>query len=319
MADPISSQRIQRYLDMALRLVRREALYRDDVDWDALHREARQTASAARTYAGTHRLLSRAVKQAGGPHSRIIPPYLVPRTVPPADPTLAPLVAVDVPCRPVGDIADGVAVLCLPPTTGGRTAIRGYVATGARLVDDLAAAQPVGWVVDLRANTGGGMWPMLAVLAGLLDIGVLGAFAARDGRIRQWRRHRHHLSLGRQPTALVHSRSRRPPGTPIAVLLSARTASAGEAAAVALQAQSPVRTFGAATAGMTTGNRTFVLRDGTRLIISGVHYADADGHPITGRIEPDEPVADGPGDPVLAAAMRWLSATDPESAVIVAG
>jgi len=49
----------------------------------------------------------------------------------------------------------------------------------------------------------------------------------------------------------------------VAVLTSGRTASAGEAVAIAFQGQPGVRLIGAPTAGFTTGNRTHIMRDGT--------------------------------------------------------
>ncbi|MGH3274193.1 MAG: S41 family peptidase [Streptosporangiaceae bacterium] len=48
-----------------------------------------------------------------------------------------------------------------------------------------------------------------------------------------------------------------------------RTASDGEAMAIAFRSQPGVRVIGTPTAGFTTGNRTYLLRDGTRLCITG--------------------------------------------------
>jgi cold shock CspA family protein len=53
--------------------------------------------------------------------------------------------------------------------------------------------------------------------------------------------------------------------TPIAVLTTRHTARAGEAVALAFRAKPRARLIGAPTAGLTTGNRTRVLRDGTGL------------------------------------------------------
>jgi hypothetical protein len=48
------------------------------VDWDAVHAEARETAARTRSYAGTHRLLYLALKQAGGEHSHMALSYRLP-------------------------------------------------------------------------------------------------------------------------------------------------------------------------------------------------------------------------------------------------
>jgi hypothetical protein len=49
-----------------------------------------------------------------------------------------------------------------------------YVSAGQDAVRRLDVAAPCGWVVDLRTNGGGDMWPMLTVLALLLGDGPLG-------------------------------------------------------------------------------------------------------------------------------------------------
>jgi hypothetical protein len=64
--------RVEKYLADALKVIQREALYSASVDWDAVHAEARETVAQARSYAGTHRLLYRVLKQAGGDHSHMV-------------------------------------------------------------------------------------------------------------------------------------------------------------------------------------------------------------------------------------------------------
>lgn len=217
------------------------------------------------------------------------------------------------PPLPEGRLIEGTACLSLPRLSrshGGPLLARRYITAGSRQVGRLAAVHPRGWIVDLRENTGGSMWPMIAAVAGLLDRGVLGHFLLPDGRSRAWCLKRRHVSLDRRPMARVHGGPHRRDQTPLAILVSPRTASAGEAALVALQAQSPTRTFGTATAGMTTGNITHLLPDGTRLMISTCHYADSAGRLITGSIQPDEPA--DPGDPgdddnALRQALAWIA------------
>lgn len=81
------------------------------------------------------------------------------------------------------------------------------------------------------------------------------------------------------------------------MLTSGRTGSAGEATAIVPRGQAPSRVFGTPTDGPTTANRTHVLRDGTRLWISGRSYADAAATSSPGpdhaRCEPCRPGIDG--------------------------
>ena len=85
-----------------------------------------------------------------------------------------------------------------------------YATVGNRLAGRLAMTQPRGWIVDLRQNTGGNMWPMIAAVAGLLDRGILGHFLP-DGQRQAWCLNRRHISLGRKP--LAASQAARAAGT----------------------------------------------------------------------------------------------------------
>jgi carboxyl-terminal processing protease len=323
-----SPAQIEKYLTDALALIRSNALFSDTVDWDTVGQQATETTAQAHGYPGTHRLLSSVVKQAGGRHSRLIPPYPVPRpdrqgtaaddqarkadgqeaaagqerSVGRADAAAGPLL-------PAARIIDGVGYISLPPLPGGAQLARRYVTVGSKQIDAAATAQPRGWIVDLRDNTGGDMWPMLAVVAGLLHRGVLGYFARPDHRMQAWSLNRWFVSLGRRPMARARARGRflRPDQSPVAVLTSSRTASAAEAVLLALRSQSPVRTIGAPTAGMTTANHTHLLRDGSRLMISEAYYADAGRQLITGPIGPDQRAGQDGGGDALAAALEWIA------------
>jgi carboxyl-terminal processing protease len=311
--DSRTPAQIEKYLADALRVIQRKALDSASVDWDAVHAEARETAAQAQSYAGTHRLLNRVLKQAGGKHSHMALSYRLPGAVERAATAGAWTTSAagsGSPPLPEGMLIEGAAYLSLPRLSrrsGGPLLARRYVSAGSRLVGRLAVPKPHGWIVDLRQNTGGNMWPMIAAVAGLLECGVLGHFLLPGGQRQAWCLNRWYVSLGGKPIARVHGLPRCRGEAPLAVLISARTASAGEAALVALQAQSPARTFGTATAGMTTGNITHVLPDGTRLMISTCHYADSAGHLISGPIQPDEPANPDDDRNALTQALAWIA------------
>lgn len=271
----------------ALDVIERTALFSDTVDWAAVRRDAE-------TVSDPHAFLTTVLKQAGGRHSHLTPPG--PR--PPLPPRV---VAALGPPLPTGELMDTVGYLRVPRLSGGLRRVRDYVRTGGKVLDGLVAAHPTGWIVDLRANTGGNMWPMLAVASTLLPDGVLGHFIRPDGSCLVWSLKRRRLWLDGKRKARSHS-----PATageaPIAVLVSRHTASAGEAVVVAFAGLPSVRLIGTPTAGFTTGNSTHVLRDGTRLHISGSYYADRDRRRVDGPIPVDICT-----DAALDAALSWLS------------
>ncbi|MCX4745021.1 S41 family peptidase [Kitasatospora sp. NBC_01287] len=303
-----SARRIRAYLLDALELIRRTALYSDTVDWTGVRQEAQAVLTGAGGYADTHTLLREVLLRAGGRHSGLrLPRAAVP---PEVRERLAARAAALGPPLPTGRVVEGVGYLRLPGLSDGYRLARDYARAGDEVLGTLLAAAPRAWVVDVRANTGGNMWPMLAVAAPLLRDGVLGRFEGPDGQSEAWTLEDGRVSLGGKPTARSRSplgSGRRAADAPLALLTSGHTASAGEAVVVAFQGQSNVRTIGAPTAGYTTGNRTHQLRDGARLVISGSFYADREGNRFDGPLPVDERIARGEPDAVPAAARAWLS------------
>jgi C-terminal processing protease CtpA/Prc len=146
--------------------------------------------------------------------------------------------------------------------------------------------------VDLTANDGGNMFPMLSALAPVLPEGPLGYHVDRAGQRVAFERP--HIEPGQ---AVV--------GLPIAVVTAPRTASSGEFVLTALRAAPQVRSFGEATHGFTTGNVPFALPNGYALVITISELADAKGQRVIGKIAPDQPI---PGtDAALEAATQWLT------------
>jgi carboxyl-terminal processing protease len=88
----------------------------------------------------------------------------------------------------------------------------------------------------------------------------------------------------------------------VAVLTSQRTASAaGEAVTVAFRGRGNTRTFGTPTAGVSTANVPFRLRDGATIVLTTAIYVDRTGKRYGDKIEPDETTEDA-----LPAATAWL-------------
>lgn len=83
--------------------------------------------------------------------------------------------------------------------------------------------------------------------------------------------------------------------------------SAAEATLIAFLGMPNVRTFGAPTAGLATGNEAIDLSDGAVLVLTAVREADRTGRLYGNEpIPPHQPVP--PGEDALAAATNWLAA-----------
>lgn len=174
---------------------------------------------------------------------------------------------------------------------------------------DLSNRDAKGWIVDLRDNDGGNMFPMLAGLAPLFDQSRLGYLVDADGKRDAW-------GVGPDGPApneaeyipLAHPvRLTRP--LPIAVLFGPRTGSSGEIVILSFVGNKLTRSFGQPSFGLTTGNGIFPLSDGSELRLASTHMADRTGRTYSGALKPDVEVdiksSDG-NDPVLQAASKWL-------------
>jgi C-terminal processing protease CtpA/Prc len=144
----------------------------------------------------------------------------------------------------------------------------------------------------------------LAALKPFLGDENLGSFARNFGRSAAWRAGDEVDPPDVAGPDLSHARA--------AVLIGPRTASAGEAVTIAFRGRPNTRSFGAATAGLTNGNGTFPLPDGSTIVLASVEELDRNDRAYTGKIEPDVAVAasstDG-NDPVEIAAAAWLNQT----------
>jgi len=182
-----------------------------------------------------------------------------------------------------------------------------------------APSSTCGFIIDLRGNVGGDMWPMLAALSPLLATNYAGAFTSRVEAPIKW-----FAKEGR--SGQIHSDNQtsvsfvisgfKPASAslanaPVAVLLDDGVLSSGEAVAIAFEGRKETRSFGAHTYGLSTVNSSFSMKDGTTLYLSTGVYQDRLAHGYPGGVMPD--VSVDPADvavndpaPAVVAALSWL-------------
>ncbi|MGH2479614.1 MAG: S41 family peptidase, partial [Ktedonobacteraceae bacterium] len=175
-------------------------------------------------------------------------------------------------------LAHAIGYLNLPGFLGSREQNKTYAETAQRLIGEIDQATTCGWVIDLRGNTGGNMWPMVAGVGPILGEGAWVAFEAPwEKRVAFYRGGQagiepdEVLSEVDQPTHLKR------PEPPVAVLTSRLTASSGEFTALAFWGLPRVRTFGEPTAGLPTANRRIELSDGAMIALTVSLGADRTG------------------------------------------
>lgn len=190
------------------------------------------------------------------------------------------------------------------------------VAYASRLFGAVANAGPrtCGYVLDLRGNTGGNIWPMLIGLSGLLGDGPQGRSEDADGLVEDYAALSEGSAIvlaeqGRGLTMMAIDNWRPIPSlaaAPVALLLDDATASSGEGVAVAFAGRPLTRTFGIPTYGIASSNEGYLLADGTNVVVTTDMMVNRDGRTYPEGIAPDQIVDDEVGDPVEVA-RSWLA------------
>lgn len=168
------------------------------------------------------------------------------------------------------------------------------------------AANLAGWIVDVRGNGGGNMWPMIAGVGPVLGDGVAGYFVPPSGPAMEWSlRSGAALSAGGEIVRTTTAYSLRGGGLPrVAVLTDNLVASSGEAVVVSFRGRPNTRSFGSATCGLSTANSGFRLSDGATLQLTTASMADRTRVNYGVPIAPDEGV--GGDAEVVLRAIDWL-------------
>lgn len=204
----------------------------------------------------------------------------------------------------------GIVKLTLPTYVGQDAAkTEAYVEAGVDSLLGSARSASCGWIVDLRDDGGGNVYPMLAAASPLLAQGRLISYVDRNQRVT-W------VSLkgstvryeareaAERVSVSVPTKTSTLSGRPIAVLQGTDTASSGEAALLAFKVQARVRTFGTTTAGLASANVGKTMRDGAVLTLTSAWTSNQTGIIYKHGIPADTPTSTDAS--TVAAASQWL-------------
>lgn len=167
-----------------------------------------------------------------------------------------------------------------------------------------------GWIVDLRNNSGGNMWPMIAGLNALLEDGTIGYLVGTTKKKeKEWKTINGKINSSEET---IDRYKVKKPDNKIAVLIDSMTASSGEMTAISFIGLPNVRLFGQPSAGYTTVNSTINLPGGVQLYLATNFVADRTQKKYYGKIIPDEIIntqSSFPVDETLEHAKRWILLT----------
>ena len=309
---PPASTEAASYLENALSIIADYSMMRDSVNWQQLRDTIKALSWGARTTTDTYASLQFALAALGDHHS-----FLQMQQHTPAEKRTSFVSSEsNTPIGIRGELLKSrFAYLAIPAFANNvDSAEKAFASQVQERIAALDSAAPCGWIVDLRLNSGGNMWPMILGLAPILNDGYFGASVGPHGDRVQWWIKEGSVGAGfttyvRMPVASYRLRNS---DAPIAVLLGPVTASSGEAVAIAFRGRSGVRFLGQSTAGLSTGNSRFPLSDGAVMFLTTAVDADRTGKIYRSSIDPDEVIhsaarnVDIQSDPAIDAAIAWL-------------
>jgi C-terminal processing protease CtpA/Prc len=286
----------QQYLSAALDIIQENALNSPKVDWGKVRPKMLKAAKDAKSPADTYKFIQYILGALSDRHSFFMTPDAAEKM---NDSTAADYIA------PTGKLIEGqlgyVAVFGFAAQK--EEEINKYADEIQKIIIDLSDQAICGWIVDLRFNSGGNMWPMVAGLGALIGEGKLGAFKNAKNQTTDWYYRDGQSWAGENPLARVSHPEfvLDPDEIPVAVLIGSQTASSGEATTISFRGRPNTQFFGKPSAGLTTSNQGYVLSDGALIFLTTAIEVDRTGQEYGGSIVPDVATLNPEQD-----AVSWL-------------
>ena len=292
------SPAVRKYVAEVVGIMHAHFVHRAAVNWVVFKQHLLAEVRDAQTIEQVYPAVALAVVALGDKHSLFVPARPVkglerpPAKLPPPSPD-----------EPVP--AD-IGYIRIPWVVGGPEKLDAYIARVHAQIKARDKPELKGWLVDLRGNAGGNMWPMLVGVGPVVGEGTLGYSVDANNTKTAWRYEQGKaLADGDIEAETAMYCTLKVANPVVAVLTDTLTASSGEAIAVSFKARKHTRSFGAGTCGVSTARERFYLSDGSEILLSTAVFADRRlvryGHSIA----PDEPLKSSEAVP---RAIRWIRA-----------
>lgn len=215
-------------------------------------------------------------------------------------------------------IIDNIGYLRIPQdnTSDNAKAMQSHSQNFHQQVCEIHEQNPEGWIIDLRLNTGGNMYPMISSISALIGSGDFAYQVDRDGTTTNWSIKELAIMQGEDTiTSLRESCLPDLSKEKLVVLTSQITGSSGEITALALSKRPNTYFIGEQTAGFMTSNELIRLPQETFLLLAHAYEANRYGE-LVSKITPNLEMIDGDNfsklleDAKVKRAIRWLKKPD---------
>lgn len=175
-----------------------------------------------------------------------------------------------------------------------------YVDSLQRVILHLYRQQPRGWIINLKDNTGGWGYAMLAGVGPILGKGVKAYLVSGEGVEEEY----YYMKDESDYLSISDSAYTLPEQLPVAVLIGEGTASAGELLTLAFRGNPKTILIGEPTYGVSTSLRGFFMSDSTQICVTHAVMTDRIRRGDGGVIRPD--VAEPDPVQVYERAYQWI-------------
>lgn len=292
------SPAVQKYVEELVSILQANFLNRAAINWVVFKQQLLAEVSGANTIEQVYPAVEFAIAALGDQHTQFY------GARPVKGPDILP--AQQLPLYPDEPVPEDIGYIRVPWVVGRQQQLDAYIAHVQAQIEERDKRELKGWLVDLRGNMGGNMWPMLVGIGPILGEDTLGYAVDANNRKTAWRYEKGKaLADGDVEAETATYYTLKSANPVVAVLTDTLTASSGEAIAVAFKGRQHTRSFGAGTCGVSTGRERFYLSDGSVLLLTISVFADRRLMRYGHSIAPDEPLK--PVE-IVPRAIGWIRA-----------
>lgn len=285
---------VSEYLTETLDLLEEKSVNKSKIDWNEFRIDIFKKAQNAKTIQDTYSTISYAISKLNDNHS-----YFKPAIRPEINSEDKPLPIFSDEITP-----NDIGYIRIPFCIGAENEYNNYITKIREKIEKQSQKELKGWVIDLRGNFGGNMWPMLLAIEPLIGNGTLGYFIDANNNNKAWKIIKGKAYIEDQLIMETTINSKENLNNQfLAILTDNQTASSGEAITVALKSRENSKSFGKPTFGISTGCVSHQLSDGSIINLAESSFADRKMTKYGSSILPDFEIEE---NQALKAGIEWI-------------